>query len=170
VATLTTALGGSFGPLGYTTVRVLSCATNASAPPLGENATSCTHPAVLFRYSPHTVPNGSLSPHTDASGRSSTFLMKLDSTRAWPSVEPAASSTEFGCQARAVTVERIGFLRCLDTHQLSSSSKWQTAMRRAPEPAANFVSEGDQRTQVAARLMRRRTSVGFQPVGDGSQT
>jgi hypothetical protein len=43
-------------------------------------------------------------------------------------------------------------------------------MSRAPEPTANFFSEGDQRTNVAARLMRRRTSVGFQPDGEGSQT
>jgi hypothetical protein len=43
-------------------------------------------------------------------------------------------------------------------------------MRRAPEPTANLVSEGAQRTQVAARLIRRSTSVGFQPWGDGSQT
>lgn len=41
---------------------------------------------------------------------------------------------------------------------------------RAPEPTANLRSEGDHRTKVAARLMRRRTSVGFHPDGDGSQT
>lgn len=43
-------------------------------------------------------------------------------------------------------------------------------MTRAPEPTANFFSDGDQRTKVAARLMRRRTRVGFHPEGDGSQT
>ena len=32
------------------------------------------------------------------------------------------------------------------------------------------VSEGAQRTQVAARLMRSSTSVGFQPVAEGSHT
>jgi hypothetical protein len=43
-------------------------------------------------------------------------------------------------------------------------------MTRAPDPTANFFSEGDQRTNVAARLILRRTRVGFQPVGEGSQT
>lgn len=43
-------------------------------------------------------------------------------------------------------------------------------MTRSPEPTANLVSEGDHRTHVAARLMRRRTKVGLYPVGDGSQT
>ena len=43
-------------------------------------------------------------------------------------------------------------------------------MTRAPEPTANFFSEGDHRTNVAARLIRSNTSVGFQPVGDGSHT
>lgn len=33
-----------------------------------------------------------------------------------------------------------------------------------------MVSEGDHRTKVAARLIRRRTRVGLYPVGDGSQT
>lgn len=41
---------------------------------------------------------------------------------------------------------------------------------RAPEPTANLRSEGDHRTKVAARLIRRRTSVGFHPDGDGSHT
>jgi hypothetical protein len=65
----------------------------------------------------------SLSPHADGSGRGSMPLMKLEKTLAWPSVEPAARRTEFGCHATEVTVLRIGFFRCLDTHQLSSSSK-----------------------------------------------
>ena len=43
-------------------------------------------------------------------------------------------------------------------------------MTRAPEPTANFFSDGDHRTYVAARLIRSSTSVGFQPEGDGSQT
>lgn len=41
---------------------------------------------------------------------------------------------------------------------------------RAPEPTANLSSDGDHRTHVAARLIRSRTKVGFQPEGDGSQT
>lgn len=41
---------------------------------------------------------------------------------------------------------------------------------RAPEPTANLSSDGDHRTHVAARLIRRRTKVGFQPEGDGSHT
>src|SRR5690554_4260897 len=44
------------------------------------------------------------------------------------------------------------------------------AMTRSPEPTANLVSEGDQRTNVAARAIRRRTSVGLYPVGEGSHT
>lgn len=43
-------------------------------------------------------------------------------------------------------------------------------MTRAPEPTANFNSDGDQRTKVAARLIRSRTKVGFHPDGEGSQT
>lgn len=43
-------------------------------------------------------------------------------------------------------------------------------MTRSPEPTANLVSEGDHRTNVAARLIRRRTRVGLYPVGEGSQT
>ena len=122
-ATLTTARGGCSGPAGYATVTVLSCATNASALPLGENATPWTQPAALFKNSPHTVPKGRRSPHTPGSGRSSTPLMKAEKTRACASVEPAARSTELGCQASAVTVLRIGFFRCLETHQSFSDSK-----------------------------------------------
>jgi hypothetical protein len=43
-------------------------------------------------------------------------------------------------------------------------------MTRAPDPTANFFSDGDQRTHVAARLIRKSTSVGLYPVGEGSQT
>jgi hypothetical protein len=49
--------------------------------------------------------------------------MKLEKTLAWASVEPAASKTELGCHDTAVMVLRIGFLRCLETHQSFSSSK-----------------------------------------------
>ena len=41
---------------------------------------------------------------------------------------------------------------------------------RAPELTANLSSDGDHRTDVAARLIRSRTKVGFQPEGDGSHT
>jgi len=86
--------------------------------------------------------------------------MKAEKTRAAPSADPAARRTEFGCQSRPRTVERSGFLRCLATHQLLSASYWHTAIVRAPDATANFSSLGDQRTKVAERLMRRRTSVG----------
>ena len=79
---LTTAFGGWSGPLGYTTVTLLSCAVNAKAFPLGEKATSFTHPAVVFKNSPHTVLKGSFSPHAVRDGRSSTCLMKLLKTLA----------------------------------------------------------------------------------------
>ena len=102
---------------------LLSWAVNARASPLGEKATPCTHPAELFRYSPQTVLKGSLSPQTLLSGLASTPLMKLENTRACASVDPAARRTELGCQATVVMVLRIGFLRCLDTHQSFSSSK-----------------------------------------------
>lgn len=123
VLILTTAFGGCSGPFGYTTVILLSCAVNASASPLGEKAHPWIHPAELLRYSPQTVLKGSLSPQTLLSGLASTPLMKLEKTLACASVEPAASSTEFGCHATVVIVLRIGFLMCLDTHQSFSSSK-----------------------------------------------
>jgi len=68
-----------------------------------------------------------------------------------------------------VTVDRKGFFRGLETHMFSSSSKLQMAISLALEPAANLVSEGDQRTVVAARLNLRMTRVGVQPDGEGSQ-
>lgn len=80
--TLRTAAGGCSGALGYTTVILLSCATNANAFPLGEKAQPCTHAAVLFKNSPQTVLNGKRSPHTLGSGRASTPLTKLLKTRA----------------------------------------------------------------------------------------
>lgn len=76
----------------------------------------------------------------------------------------------------------MGFFRCFDTHQSFSSSNEQTAIAlfmrlsfnltitlcherdadRSPLATANLSSLGLQRTNVAARLMRRRTRVGFQ--------
>jgi hypothetical protein len=88
--------------------------------------------------------------------------MKAEKTRATPSAAPAASKTEFGCQSRLRTVVRSGFLMCLATHQFDSASYWHTAIVLAPDATANFSSFGDQRTNVAERLMRRRTSVGCQ--------
>lgn len=102
---------------------LLSCAVNARAFPLGEKAHPWIHPAELLRYSPHTVLNGSRSPHTLLSGLASTPFIKLEKTLACASVDPAASSTEFGCQATVVMVLRIGFFKCLETHQSFSSSK-----------------------------------------------
>ncbi len=104
-------------------VMLLSCAVKAKALPLGEKAQPCTHPAELFTYSPQTVLKGRRSPHTLLSGLSSTPLMKLENTLACASVDPAARRTEFGCQATVVMVLRMGFFKCLDTHQSFSSSK-----------------------------------------------
>ena len=104
-------------------MTLLSWAANARALPEGEKATLWIQPAELLRYSPQTVLNGNLSPQTLLSGLSSTPLMKLENTLAWASVDPAARRTEFGCQDRVVIVLRMGFLRCLDTHQSFSSSK-----------------------------------------------
>ena len=76
------ARGGCSGPLGYTTVMLLSCAAKARASPEGEKETAWIQPAESFRYSPQTVLNGSRSPQTLASGRSSTPLMKPEKTLA----------------------------------------------------------------------------------------
>jgi hypothetical protein len=89
-------------------------------------------------------------------------LMKAEKTRALWSALPAAIKTELGCQSSESTVDLMGFLICLATHQLLSSSYEQTAIERAPEATANFSSLGDQRTKVAERFSRRRTRVGFQ--------
>src|SRR5690242_19520269 len=107
VLRLMTALGGWSAPAGYTTVMLLSWPAKASAFPEGEKATLWIQPAVLFMNSPHTVLKGSLSPQTEASGLASTPLTNEENTRACPSVEPAASRTEFGCQATVVMVLRI---------------------------------------------------------------
>jgi hypothetical protein len=54
--------------------------------------------------------------------------MNAENTLAFMSAAPAAKSTLFGCQSMARTVERSGFLRCFETHQLFSSSNEQTDM------------------------------------------
>lgn len=102
---------------------LLSWAAKAKASPEGENETAWIQPALSLRYSPQTVLKGSRSPHTLGSGRSSTPLMKPEKTRAWLSVLPAAKRTELGCQETVVMVLRMGFFRCLLTHQSFSSSK-----------------------------------------------
>jgi hypothetical protein len=117
------ARGGCSGALGYTTVTLLSCPEKARALPLGEKQTPWIQPAVSFRYSPQMVLKGRRSPQALGSGRWSMPLMKLEKTRAWESVDPAARSTELGCQARVVMVLRMGFFKCLEIHQSFSSSK-----------------------------------------------
>jgi hypothetical protein len=54
--------------------------------------------------------------------------MYAENTRAFMSALPAARSTLFGCQSTDRTVERMGFLRSLETHQLFSGSKEQIAI------------------------------------------
>lgn len=58
----------------------------------------------------------------------STSLMYAENTRAFISALPAASKTLFGCQSTERTVDLIGFLSCLATHQLFSGSKEQIAI------------------------------------------
>lgn len=97
--------------------------------------------------------------------------MNAENTLALASALPAAIKTLFGCQSMDKTVDLNGFLRCLETHQLFSSSKEQTAIVLAPLPTANLSSFGLHLTQVAARLIRRRTRAGFQvPVSSWVQT
>jgi hypothetical protein len=126
--------------------------------------------------------------------------MKAEKTRALASALPAAIKTLFGCQSIERTVDRRGFLRCLETHQLFSSSKEQTAMvlryytsredvdmskvmvlrhvsggeesaYLAPLPTANLSSLGLHLTQVAALLIRSKTRAGFHsPEGSRVQT
>ena len=91
----------------------------------------------------------------------------------------------FGCQSIDKTVDLMGFLTCLDTHQLFSSSKEQTAIvlshqlvasigeegaDLAPLPTANLSSFGLHLTQVAARLILSKTNAGFHPFSVGVQT
>ena len=105
--------------------------------------------------------------------------MYAEKMRAFISALPAASNTLFGCQSTDSTVDLIGFLSSLETHQSPSGSNEQIAIAlivhvsnkpsstrwltyRAPLATANLSSLGLQRTCVAARLMRNRTRVGFQ--------
>ena len=108
--------------------------------------------------------------------------MYAERTRAFMSAPPAASNTLFGCQSTERTVDRIGFFNCLATHQLFSGSNEQTAMALpkkrqhmvpgdpdgksdlAPLATANLSSFGLHRTNVAARLTRSSTSVGFHAI------
>src|ERR1700737_228432 len=78
------------------------------------------------------------------------------------SAPPAARRTLFGCQSTLRIVLRMGFLRCLLTHQSPSSSKLQILIALAADPQANLFSRGDHRTNVAALFKRKRTKVGFQ--------
>lgn len=57
----------------------------------------------------------------------STPLIKAEKTLALPSAPPAASSTPLLCQSMDKTVDLRGFFKCLDVHQLFSSSNEQTA-------------------------------------------
>lgn len=54
-------------------------------------------------------------------------------------------------EATVLIVLRMGVFRCLETHQLFSSSRLHIAIMRAPEPTANLRPEGDHRTKVVAR-------------------
>ena len=85
-----------------------------------------------------------------------------DREGALESEPPAARRTLLGCQSRLKIVDRIGFLRCFDTHQSPSSSKLHTAIALALDPQANLFSVGDHLTNVAARFNLNNTSVGFQ--------
>ncbi len=87
-------------------------------------------------------------------------------------VDPAARRQLLGCQSRAVTVDLMGFLMCLATHQSFSDSKKHTEMSLAPDPTANLFSWGLHLTHVAARLILSRTSVCFheRPSGMGFHT
>jgi hypothetical protein len=115
------------------------------------------------------TPNGGFGPRIISDcvtyGRmtyfASTPLINAENTLALPSAPPAASNTPFGCQSMDKTVDLSGFFKCLDVHQLFSSSNEQTATDLAPLPTANLSSLGLHLTHVAARLIRRRTRTGF---------
>ena len=120
-----------------------SSLAKASTSPEGENPTACTQPPVGPVYSPQTVLNGSFSPQTDAAGLRhiregsaetlithllSTSLMYAEKTRAFMSALPAARRTLLGCQSMESTVDLMGFLSSLETHQSPSGSKEQIAI------------------------------------------
>ena len=56
------------------------------------------------------------------------------------SQDPTASKMLLGCRSKLRTVERVGFLMCLLTHQSFSDSKYQTKMSHALLPMANLFS------------------------------
>jgi len=76
----------------------------------------------LARY---LVPNSAMQSPNDTgfsfqtvgSGLLSTPLMAAPKTRVLKSEAPAAISEPLGCQSIDRTVERMGFLMCLETHQ-----------------------------------------------------
>ena len=86
--------------------------------------------------------------------------MMAEKSRTLKSAAPATITQLLGCQSIDKMVERIGLRMCLLTHQLLSFSKLQIEMHRAPEATANLFSAGLHLTNVAARLIRRITSVG----------
>lgn len=96
--------------------------------PEGENPTPWTQPPLGLPYSPHRVLKGNFSPQTDGWGLLSTSFIYAEKTRAFASALPAASKTLLGCQSTERTVERIGFLSCLETHQSLSGSNEQIAI------------------------------------------
>merc|ERR550534_157986 len=100
-----------------------SCATHPILLPDGLNPTQWTQPPPPLLYSAIRAPNGIFLPQGVASGFDSISLMYVENTLDLKSVLEAASRTLFGCQSTESTVERIGFLMCLLTHQLFSLSK-----------------------------------------------
>jgi hypothetical protein len=54
--------------------------------------------------------------------------MYAENTLAFMSALPAARRTLFGCQSMESTVDRIGFFKSFETHQLLSGSNEQIAI------------------------------------------
>lgn len=65
---------------------------------------------------------------TRATNLGSMSLIQAEKTLAFMSALPAARRILLGCQSMERTVDLIGFLRCLATHQLFSESNEQTAI------------------------------------------
>ena len=66
-----------------------------------------------------------------------------------PSIDPAARSTPFGCQAMDVIVFSMLTFKCLHNHQSFSSSKCPTTKDPLEDPTANLVPLVFQATHVA---------------------